>query len=138
MSNTHSSSHSTQHPPPATGAEDDVNVKLILGVGVISLAVFALSAVVAHVILRRDEAALQVRGVAPLVRGLAQKDEIGIIDAIPFDADARLDRWKREKARALTSYGWVDRKKGIIHIPVEEAMKEVIRLTPPPPGARPR
>jgi hypothetical protein len=134
MSNAHSSSHSTQPPPPATGAEDDVNVKLILGVGVVSLVVFALSAVVAHVILRRDEAELQARGVAPMIRGLAQKDEIGIIDSVPFDADARLDRWKREKARALTTYGWVDRKKGIIHIPIEEAMKEVIRSTPPPPG----
>ena len=68
---------------------------------------------------------------APLVRGLAKKDEIGIIDAVPFDADHRLDRLARpRRPGACTRYGWVDRKKGIIHIPIEEAMKEVIRQTP--------
>lgn len=132
MSNVHSPPHA--HPaPPTTGAEDDVNIKKIVAVGAISLVVFGLSAVAAHIILRRDEDELQRRGVAPLVRGLAKKDEIGIIDAVPFDADGRLDRWRSEKAKALQSYGWVDRKKGIIHIPVEEAIKEVIRQTPPPP-----
>jgi hypothetical protein len=138
MSNAHSSSSSPPHAPHVPGTDDDVNIKKIVVIGVVSLVIFALSAVVAHIILRRDETTLQARGVAPLVRGLAQKDEIGIIDAVPFDADARLDRWRKEKGRALTSYGWVDRKKGIIHIPVEEAMKEVIRQTPPPPGAPPR
>jgi hypothetical protein len=133
MSTPHSSSDASA-PASLAPEPDTVNVKLIVGVGVVSLIVFALSAVVAHVILRRDEAELQQRGVAPLVRGLAQKDEFGIIDAVPFDADRRLDRWRKEKAQALGSYGWVDRKKGIIHIPVEEAMKEVIRTTPAPAG----
>jgi hypothetical protein len=137
MSNPHPSPPSTGTPAHVPGTDDDVNVKLILGVGLVSLIVFALSAVVAHLILRRDETALQQRGVAPMVRGLSKLDEVGIIDNVPFDADSRLDRWRAEKAKALTSYGWVDRKKGIIHIPVEEAMKELIRQTPPPPGGSP-
>ncbi len=137
MSNPHSSTQSTAHPPATGGAEDDVNVKLILGVGLVSLIVFALSAVVAHWILTRDEAELQKRGVAPMVRGMAKLDEIGIIDAVPFDADQRLDRWRAEKTRTLSSYGWVDRKKGIIHIPVDEAVKALIRQTPPPAGTPP-
>jgi hypothetical protein len=119
-----------------SGAEDDVNIKKIIGVGVVSLVIFALSAVVAWVILRRDEAELQKRGVAPLVTGLARTQEIGIIDYVPFDADSRLERWRAEKAKALGSYGWVDRKKGIIHIPVEEAMKELIRQSAAPKGVR--
>jgi hypothetical protein len=134
MSNAHSAPHSTGHPPAGTGAEDDINIKKIVAVGVVSLVVFALSAVVAHVILRGDEAELQRRGVAPMIRGMAQRDEVGIVDSVPFDADARLERWRAEKAKAITSYGWVDRKKGLIHIPVEEAMKELIRQTPAPPA----
>ncbi len=127
---------SNAHFPPSAGhaapggAEDDVNIKKILGVGVISLVVFALSAVVAWVILRRDEAELQRRGVAPAVTHLERVHEVGIVDYVPFDGDDRLERWRADKTRALGSYGWVDRSKGIIHIPVEEAMKELLRQNP--------
>jgi hypothetical protein len=48
----------------------------------------------------------------------------------PFDADDRLERWRAEKSKTLSSYGWVDRGKGLIHIPVEEAMKELLRQNP--------
>ena len=126
MSNAHSPS-SAAGSPPSSGAEDDINTGLIIAVGLISLVVFALSALVAYVILRRDEAALQKRGVAPAVTHLERVHEIGIVDYVPFDADDRLERWRAERARTLGSYGWVDRSKGIIHIPVEEAMKELLR-----------
>jgi hypothetical protein len=135
MSNAHSSSagHRVPHVP---GTDDDVNIKKILAIGVVSLVIFALSAVVAYVILRRDEAELRQRGVAPMVTGLARKQEVGIVDYVPFDSDARLERWRAEKAKALNSYGWVNRSKGIIHIPVEEAMKELIRQNAGPRGVR--
>jgi hypothetical protein len=134
-----SKAHSAPQSAPAAhvqGTDDDVSMKKIIAVGVVSLVVFALSAVVAYVILRRDEAELRQRGVAPMATGLARKHEIGMVDYIPFDADARLDRWRAEKAKALNSYGWVDRSKRIIHIPVEEAMKELIRQNTGPRGVR--
>jgi hypothetical protein len=31
-----------------------------------------------------------------------------------------------EQAKALHGYGWVDRSKGVIHIPIDEAMKDVV------------
>ena len=137
MSNAHLPPQSPGHPAPqVSGAEDDVNTKMIITVGVISLVVFALSAWVAHVILRRDEAELKQRGVAPQVTGLTRQHEIGIVDLVPFDADARLERWRAEKTKQLGSYGWVDRRKGIIHIPVEEAMKELVRQNTGPRGVR--
>jgi hypothetical protein len=136
MSEAHSHHPAEEHPVHVPGTDDDVNIGKIVIIGVVSLLIFALSAVVAHLILRRDEAELQRRGVAPLMRGLAKRQEIGIIDNIPFDADGRLDRWRAEKARALNSYGWVDRQKGVIHIPVEEAMKEVVRQAASAGGAR--
>ena len=61
------------------------------------------------------------------MHGLAKKEEVGIVDYVPFDADDRLEHWQQEKAKALNSYGWVDKKKGLIHIPIDEAMKDVIR-----------
>ncbi|HEV8659458.1 MAG TPA: hypothetical protein VGS96_12630 [Thermoanaerobaculia bacterium] len=44
---------------------------------------------------------------------------------------------REAERRALTSYGWVDQRKGIVHIPIDEAMKLTVqRLSggqaPPP------
>jgi hypothetical protein len=111
----------------AADNEDGVNILKIVIVGVVSLVIFALSAVVAWWVLVRDESALRARGVAPQVTGLAKTEEVGIIDYVPFDGDRRLEHWRADKAQALHSYGWVDRKKGVVHIPIEEAMKEVVR-----------
>jgi hypothetical protein len=125
MSQPHSNVHSIT--PAAVDNEDGVNISKMVIVGVASLVVFALSAVVAWWVLVHDEGELRARGVAPMVRGLATKEEIGIIDYVPFDGDHRLERWRAEKDKALRSYGWVDRKKGVVHIPIDEAMKEVVR-----------
>jgi hypothetical protein len=48
-----------------------------------------------------------------------------------------LEYWDSQQ-KALHSYGWVDRQKGIAHIPIDEAMRMVVqqglraRATPPP------
>ena len=39
------------------------------------------------------------------------------------DAAADLQRFRAEEDRRLNSYGWIDREKGIVHIPIEQAMK---------------
>jgi hypothetical protein len=36
-----------------------------------------------------------------------------------------LEQLRAEEEKALTSYGWVDRKAGIAHIPIDEAIKIV-------------
>ena len=80
--------------------------------------VFALSAVVAHLILRRDEAELQRRGVAPMLRRPGQ--EAGDRHRRLRPVRRRSRGWTgggRRRPRPSTRYGWVDRKKGIIHIP---------------------
>jgi hypothetical protein len=123
----HPSSHATMTDETAGNDDDGVNLKLMVLVGVVSLLVFAASAVIAWWILREDNATYRARGVAAEMRGLAKTEEIGIIDYVPFDADHRLEKWQQQKARQLNGYGWADRKKGFIHIPIEEAMKDVIR-----------
>lgn len=120
-SQAHSMSEATEN------GDDGVNLKLIVMVGVVSLLVFVASAIIAWWILREDNLKYQARGVAPEVKGLPKQEEIGIIDFVPFDADHRLEKWQKDKAKVLGSYGWVDRKKGLIHIPIDEAIKDVIR-----------
>ena len=75
----------------------------------------------------RYNADYAAQGVAPQLRGLNKTEEIGMVDYVPFDADQRLEHWTRDKAKKLNGYGWADRKKGLIHIPIDEAMKEVVR-----------
>jgi hypothetical protein len=43
-----------------------------------------------------------------------------------FEGDHRLADWRAERATRLNGYGWVDRSKGIVHIPIEKAIDEVI------------
>jgi hypothetical protein len=125
MSNPHSTTPSATAPGSAN--EDGMNIAKIIIVGVVSLVIFAVSAVIAGVIISMDEGQLKVRGMAPLPADIQKKEEIGIIDYVEFDRDTRLEVWRKDMAKKLSSYGWVDRQKGIIHIPIEQAMKDVIQ-----------
>jgi hypothetical protein len=120
MSNPHSVS------PAAASNEDGVNLKKIVLVGAVSLAIFIISAVIAHLILKSEEAKYRAGG-PPTVATEIGKPEIGIVDQPTFDGDNRLELWQAEKKRILGSYGWADRKKGLVHLPIEDAMKEVVR-----------
>lgn len=117
----------SHHSGPATSSnEDGIKLKLIVVVGVVSVAIFALSALIAYLIVRVDTERLQAtHGVAKAPADL-NKGEIGIVDRVHFDADRRLEQWQAAKKKRLASYGWVDREKSLIHIPVEMGMKEVI------------
>jgi hypothetical protein len=53
--------------------------------------------------------------------------EIGIVDQVPFASAAGPEPSRAEAARHLASYGWVDRRRGIIHVPVEQAIERLLR-----------
>jgi hypothetical protein len=40
-----------------------------------------------------------------------------------IDEPAHLRRFEAEEKKRLDSWGWVDRRRGIVHIPIAEAMK---------------
>jgi hypothetical protein len=126
MSAAHSSHHGATS-GPAAGGDDQINIRKIILVGGISLAIFALSAVLAYVILEVDTERLRSKGQERHPGAAIGQDEIGIIDQVHFDADKRLEQWKSAKRKRLDGYGWSDRRKGLIHIPIEDAMKEVVQ-----------
>jgi hypothetical protein len=41
------------------------------------------------------------------------------------DPSEDLARFRAEEQKRLNSYYWIDKNKGIVHIPIEQAMKEV-------------
>jgi hypothetical protein len=114
-----------QGSPHSALDDDGIDIKKILLIGFGSLGTFALSAVVAYFILRSDTNAYQAKG-APPPPALIGKDEIGIVDQPMFDGDHRLEHWKAARQRRLNSYGWVDRQKGLIHIPIDKAIDQVV------------
>ena len=44
---------------------------------------------------------------------------------LQIDAASDLARYRAAEEARLQSYGWVDRDKGIVHIPIDQAMRDV-------------
>jgi hypothetical protein len=107
------------------GDSNAVDYGKVVGVGVTSLIVFAISiwwsTTIWHGQMTESEAA---GGKARVVD--TTRSEIGIVDQVPFTADRRLVKWQLARRAELESYGWVDRAKGTVHIPIEAAMEKVI------------
>jgi hypothetical protein len=118
----HGHGHGSGHP---SIDDDGIDIKKILIVGVGSLVVFAVSCVVAAVIMHFDNSANDAKG-RPPAPAFIGKDEIGIVDQPEFSNDTRLEEWKAAKQRRLNGYGWVDRKKNLIHIPIDKAIDRVV------------
>jgi hypothetical protein len=119
------------HDEPGT---DTIDFKKVIAVGVVSLVIFALASWWAATILHSERSALgpRVEWKAPTEIG---NTEIGIVDQVPFQGDVRLDKWKTERAEWLNGYGWVDRARGVAHIPIDRAMDEIVAGASPPPPA---
>jgi hypothetical protein len=123
MSNPHGSGghgHGEEH-----GASDEIAYGKVIGIGVASLVIFALCTVWAAVILKRETARVESSTGAPRTPAMIGKQEIGIVDQVPFIVDHRLAEWKAEHKARLDGYGWIDRAGGIAHIPIETAMDQV-------------
>ena len=115
--------HGTATDP--TGGADAVDYTKVIGVGVGSLIIFALAIWWSAMILHGKVAETQAKtGVA---RNFDRtREEIGIVDQVPFTADTRLPRWRVGRKAALESYGWLDKAHGRVHIPIEAAIDQVL------------
>jgi hypothetical protein len=118
-----STPHSTE-PGPSHQAEDDINYGKVIAVGVASLIIFAVATVWAASILRRETAKIEDK-TGHTRQAIIGQPEIGIVDQVPFVSDRRLEAWQKRHAQRLNGYGWVDRAKGIAHVPIEGAMDAV-------------
>lgn len=43
------------------------------------------------------------------------------------DPEAELARFRAEETKRLSTYYWIDKQKGVVHIPIEQAMKNLVR-----------
>jgi hypothetical protein len=117
------SSHKESAPGPH-GAADDVQYGKVVGVGIASLVLFAVSITWAGLIYSGKTK--DVEGETGKPREVdTSRQEIGIVDQVPFVSDRRLPEWKKARHAELSSYGWVDKSKGVVHIPIEAAMDKI-------------
>lgn len=70
---------------------------------------------------------LSVLATALLDRGLGEQQSISTraprrIDQEVFSGPTRTERQLRQAAAHLRSYGWIDRERGIIHVPIDVAI----------------
>jgi hypothetical protein len=115
----------TQQSPDAPQGQD-IRFGKVIAVGVISLAVFAVGSIWSVAILREKQKEMNPSGRVTLPAELGQ-EEIGIVDQVPFDLNRWVHKYKQEQEQRLDSYGWVDRKAGTIHVPIDRAMELLVQ-----------
>jgi len=127
--------HSGGHTPGGGGPDSlhDMALGKIVVVGIVSLALFAAGIFWAYRLMVGREGEVHAQGAASAPTKIGQL-EIGIVDQPLFDIDQRLDLWRAEKKKKLSTFGWIDRAKGIAHMPIEQAMQEVVAHPPEIPG----
>jgi len=124
---TYEPSRSTEHlPPPPAQAEEGIRWFAVIGTGIAALLVFTVATLVVWRYMGDREKLLQPMGPDPIPALLGQP-EIGIVDQVPFDVSRSYQAYRRDSLDRLSSWGWMDRQKGIIHMPIEQAMDVVVQ-----------
>jgi hypothetical protein len=114
--------------------KDDVPGRTLVRVGLLALGISILAVVASTVLLGpRDKL-----GGGPAERvaqqGSVAPPTLGLIEQTLIEHEARgLEERRVEEAR-LHAYGWVDRGRGIAHIPIERAMAITVEENRPAPG----
>jgi hypothetical protein len=111
--------------------EDRVSTLKIIGVGVGSLVVFFLASFVTLSYLRGKE---EDRPLLPVPPEIGQS-KIGLVEQQLFESARRGERDRDARRKQLGSYGWVDRKAGVVRIPIERAMELSAHGVRPRPNA---
>jgi hypothetical protein len=111
--------------------EDRVSSLKIIAVGVGSLIVFFLASFVTLSYLHRREGERPLLPVPPEIG----QSKIGLVEQQLFESATRGERDREVRRKQLGSYGWVDRKAGVVRIPIERAMELSAHGVRPRPNA---
>ena len=118
------STHQKESGPGPHGAQDDVDYGKVVAVGIASIALFAVSIWWSAIIWKDSRKDIEAQSGRAREIDMS-RPEIGIVDQVPFVTDKRLPQWRAARKHELESYGWVDKSKGLVHIPIEAAMDRV-------------
>lgn len=114
--------HASAHPP---AEEDRIRSRAVVMVGVGALLVFFVASLAAIGAMKRQQSRINPEGPAPLPAELGQS-KIGILEQRLFENSNQAEVMRTVQRSKLESYGWIDREQGIIRIPIERGMQQVI------------
>lgn len=132
----------TEHGPQVQSEEDRISTGKILAVGIASLLLFFFASVATSLFFRMR---LGEHPPMPMPPELG-RSKIGMVEQQIFDKALRGTRDRAAREERLRSYGWVDQRRGVVHLPIDRAMELVaqgVRPSPapaperPPPGGQP-
>jgi hypothetical protein len=118
------SSPHNNHDDNESGDAIDFTKVILVGIG--SLVLFAGGTIWAVTIFHRETARAHATTGPARTPVMLGQPEVGIVDQVLFEGDHRLADWRAERKARLNGFGWVDRSKGVAHIPIEKAMDEVL------------
>jgi hypothetical protein len=122
-----SSGHSAPSVQPPGDLEDkNLPYRKIVGVGLGSIVVFALSIIWSTALLHGAEKEMHPAGPPPLPPGVNQY-EVGIVNQRMFSLDQRAAQKRLQQMNRLNTYGWQDKQAGLVHIPVDVAMDTLVK-----------
>ncbi len=104
---------------------DRIDTPRLLAIAVATLTLFFGASAVTGWGTQRLRGRIEPAG--PALPAHAGQPQIGMVEQRPFDLVRTDEEWRAGQRRHLESYGWVDRKAGIIHVPVEQGMERVLR-----------
>jgi len=111
---------------PIVQEPDQIASRRVVAIGVGSLVLFVLGVIATGLFLRQSAGTLEPRGEARVTPEIGQS-EIGIVNQTPFGLVGKSDLQKAPQRERLEHYGWVDRQRGIVHIPIERAMELTVQ-----------
>jgi hypothetical protein len=123
----------TEHGHQVRSEDDRISTGKIVVVGVASLVLFFFASLATAMYFRvrlGEHPALPV----PAEIG---RSKIGLVEQQLFDKAERGTRDRARRQDRLGSYGWVDRGRGVVHLPIDRAMELVVKGERPAPAAPP-
>ena len=115
--------HPTEgHVSRVRAEEDRIATGRIVAVGVGALLVFLCASIVATRVLARHRAEAWPAGPPPLPAEMGSA-KIGMVEQELFENTVTGPAWLRTQRQRLDRYGWVNRKAGVVHIPIDRAIE---------------
>lgn len=116
--------HPTGQPHQGTDREIDTRVIYKSGIALLVVTVLAMAAMWLMVRLFQGREARTDRPPSPLAEANERRMPPGPL--LQVTPEAELQAFREEESRQLTTYGWIDRSRGVAHIPIERAMELVL------------
>ena len=109
------------HGRPAA-EEDEIPTAKIARVGIGALVIFVIASVVSTLVLIQSRKEYWPGGPPPVPAEAGQRT-IGLTEQVQFENQTTVEETEGPARKRLQEYGWIDKPRGLIHLPIERAME---------------